>query len=112
MKNLKEIKINGNLESMVYTLLAARARGELVFCNFGGYMLYSDTIDMDEAYLVVYGVTKDKWDFELQKQKVQRAIEKVNEVDKVERAIEKANEVDKVERAIEKAKEIEKNQNY
>ena len=44
----REIKIlpNSNLESVVYTLLAYKARGESVYCKFNGHKLYSDTVSV------------------------------------------------------------------
>lgn len=56
----REIKImvGENLESVVYTLLAAKARGEHVYCYFNGHKLHSDTVSMDSAYMEVVGCTK------------------------------------------------------
>ena len=44
-----EIKIgfNDNVESAVYLLLAAKARGEKAFIDFDGHILHSDTVSMD-----------------------------------------------------------------
>ena len=56
----REIRImpGNNLESAVYTLLAAKARGEHVYCDFNGHKLHSDTVSMDSAYMEVMGHTK------------------------------------------------------
>lgn len=56
----REIRImpDDNLESAVYTLLAAKARGEHVYCDFNGHKLHSDTVSMDSAYMEVMGHTK------------------------------------------------------
>ncbi len=58
----KEIEVYGNLESAVYTLLAAKARGEHVYCNFNGHRLHSDSVTMDSAYQEVCGCTKEEFD--------------------------------------------------
>lgn len=60
----REIKLSAgsNLESAVYTLLAAKARGESVYCEFNGHKLYSDTVSMDSAYMEVTGQTKADFD--------------------------------------------------
>ncbi len=59
----REIELlgNDNLESTVYTLLAAKARGERVYCNFNGHILHSDTVTMDSAYTEVMGYTKKEY---------------------------------------------------
>lgn len=60
----REIKIHAgdNLESAVYTLLAARERGEHVYCKFNGVILHSDTVSMDSAFMAVIGCTKAEYD--------------------------------------------------
>jgi hypothetical protein len=63
----REIRPNGNLESVVYTLLAAKARGEHVYCNFNGHQLHSDSVTMDSAYQEVCGHTKAEYDEILRK---------------------------------------------
>lgn len=57
-----EILLGDNLESAVYTLLAAKARGQHVWCEFNGHKLYSDNVTMDSAYLEVTGHTKQEVD--------------------------------------------------
>ena len=57
-----ELLLGDNLESAVYTLLAAKARGEHVYCNFNGITLHSDTVSMDSAYMEVLGCTKAEYD--------------------------------------------------
>lgn len=39
-----------NIESIVYTLLAHKARGEKVYTEYLGHILYSDTVTMENAY--------------------------------------------------------------
>ena len=56
------IGIGDNLECAVYTLLAAKARGQHVWCEFNGHKLYSDNVTMDSAYLEVTGHTKQEVD--------------------------------------------------
>lgn len=58
MERKIKISIGENLESAVYTLLAAKARGEHVYCDFNGHELHSDTVSMDSAYMEVMGCTK------------------------------------------------------
>ena len=55
-----EIKIgfNDNVESAVYLLLAAKARGEKAFIDFDGHILHSDTVSMDSAFKEILGYTK------------------------------------------------------
>lgn len=62
MKREIEVLPGSNLESVVYTLLAAKARGESVYCDFNGHKLYSDTVSMDSAYMEVLGQTKADFD--------------------------------------------------
>lgn len=55
----KKIKLPySDLDSVVYALLAAKERGEHVFCEFHGRQLHSDTISMDSAYKEILGCTK------------------------------------------------------
>ena len=58
MERKIEAKIGDNLDSVVYTLLAAKARGEHVYCVFNNHVLHSDTVTMDSAYIEVFGYTK------------------------------------------------------
>ena len=62
MKRKIVVLPGSNLESVVYTLLAAKARGESVYCDFNGHKLYSDTVSMDSAYMEVLGQTKADYD--------------------------------------------------
>ena len=66
---MKEIEIreNDNIESIVYTLLAARARGEHVYCIINDIRLDSDDVTMDHAYLLLTGHTKEEFDKEVDK---------------------------------------------
>lgn len=59
-----EIKVEAgdSLESIVYLLLAARARGEKAFANFNGHILHSDTVSLDSAYDEIFGYTKAEFD--------------------------------------------------
>lgn len=59
-----EIKIgfNDNVESAVYLLLAAKARGEKAFIDFDGHILHSDTVSMDSAFKEILGYTKAEYD--------------------------------------------------
>ena len=64
----REIKfsIGENLESAVYTLLAAKARGEKVYGEFNGHILHSETVSMDSAYMEVLGCTKAEHDKQME----------------------------------------------
>lgn len=64
---MKKIELlpGNNLEYAVYTLLAAKARGQHVWCEFNGHKLYSDNVTMDSAYLEVTGSTKKEFDQQL-----------------------------------------------
>lgn len=64
---MKQIKLASydTLESAVYTLLAAKARGQHVWCYFNGHKLYSDNVTMDKVYLEVTGRTKKEFDQQL-----------------------------------------------
>lgn len=64
---MKQIKLASydTLESAVYTLLAAKARGQHVWCEFNEHKLYSDKVTMDSAYLEVIGRTKKEYDQQL-----------------------------------------------
>ena len=64
---MKQIKLASydTLESAVYTLLAAMARGQHVWCYFNGHKLYSDNVTMDRVYLEVTGRTKKEFDQQL-----------------------------------------------
>jgi len=57
-----ELQPRDNLESTVYTLLAAKARGERVYVIYNGYELHSYNITMDSAYKEVFGLTKEEYD--------------------------------------------------
>ena len=58
-----EIKIgfNDNVESSVYLLLAAKARGEKAFIDFNGHILHSDTVSMESAFQEVFNCTKEEY---------------------------------------------------
>lgn len=58
-----ETKINSgiDLESTVDALLAAKERGEHVYCVFNGVTLHSDTVSMDSAYMEVTGYTRKEY---------------------------------------------------
>ena len=47
-----------DIDEAVNLLLAARARGEHVYCDFNGHILHSDTVTLDGAYLEITGQTK------------------------------------------------------
>lgn len=54
MENIQNRKIDisswKTLDSVVYLLLAYKADGKHVYCDFNGHRLYSDTVSMESAY--------------------------------------------------------------
>lgn len=72
-KRIMEVNPDINLDSTVYSLLAAKARGERVFCTFQNHKLYSDTVSIDSAYLEVFGYTKEEFE-----RRVNESLEKEN----------------------------------
>lgn len=64
MENAKKIELRAgdNLESVVYTLLAEKARGNDVYCEFNGVRLSSVDVTMDSAFKAVTGKTKAEYD--------------------------------------------------
>ena len=60
----REIQVapGDNLESVVYTLLAEKAKGKHAFCFFNNHKLHSDTVTMDSAFKEVTGFTKEEFD--------------------------------------------------
>lgn len=63
MKNYREVDFAGNrLDKVVEFLLSAKEKGNLICVEFNGVMLYSDTVTMDNAYIVVTGMTKKESD--------------------------------------------------
>jgi len=65
---MREIDVSDkNLDSIIFTLLAARANNEHVCCRFREHIFYSDTISFDSAYEMVYGMTRQEYDDRLQK---------------------------------------------
>lgn len=63
-KNYREIEFlcGWSIERAVIELLEHKDKGELVFGEFNGHMLYSDTVTMDSAYLEITGKTKAEAD--------------------------------------------------
>ena len=78
---MKEIEIreNDNIESIVYTLLAAKARGEHVYCIVNDIRLDSDTVTMDSAYILFTGRTKEEFDKDVNSQ-VDKMLEDEEEI--------------------------------
>lgn len=53
-------KLGENLEGVVNLLLSFKNKGILAKGDFNGTMLYSDTIDMDQAYMEIVGMSKEE----------------------------------------------------
>ena len=49
-----------SFDEMIKALQEAKGKGEHAYCNFNGYMFYSDTIDEKKAYLEYYDMTKEE----------------------------------------------------
>lgn len=47
-----------DIDEAVYYLLAAKAKGDHVYCNYDGHILHSDTVTLDGAYKEIIGRTK------------------------------------------------------
>jgi ribosomal protein S25 len=67
MNNYKEIDLwaGCTIEQAFKILLDYKNKGELVYCNFNGVMLYSDKVDLDtldDAYKQITGKTKIEYE--------------------------------------------------
>lgn len=67
-KKYREINfsLGSNIESAVNELLKFKEQGRLVYGEFNGATLYSDTVTMDSAYMEILGKTKAEFDKEQQ----------------------------------------------
>lgn len=63
-KNYEKVDfmVGSNVESAVKELLMYKAKGKLVCGDFNGVTLYSDTVTMDDAYILITGKTKAELD--------------------------------------------------
>jgi hypothetical protein len=62
-KNYKKMEYLGNtIELTVKSLLEYKEKGELVYTEFNGVILYSDTVTLDDAYISITGKTKAECD--------------------------------------------------
>lgn len=57
-----EFEIGSNIEDAVNRLLFYKKLGKLISGEFNGHILYSDTVTMDDAYVVITGQTKAERD--------------------------------------------------
>ena len=57
-----EFELGSNIEDAVNKLLYYGRRNVLVYGEFNGHKLYSDTVTMDEAYKEITGKTKAEFD--------------------------------------------------
>ena len=57
-----EFELGSNIEDAVNKLLYYKRRNVLVYGEFNGHKLYSDTVTMDEAYKEITGKTKAEFD--------------------------------------------------
>lgn len=84
-----EFTAGSRLDKCVKELLKHRERNELVYGYFNGHKLYSDTVNLDDAYKKIIGQTwleynkeQEKWIDEYEKQR-KKHIEKIPELSKV-----------------------------
>lgn len=63
-KNYRKLDVfaGSTIENAVNQLLDYKNKGELVFIDFNGKSLYSDTVTMDNAYIEITGMTKAEFD--------------------------------------------------
>lgn len=63
-KQYKKIEFNvgSNIEDVVKELLEYQINGFLVYGEFNGFKLYSDTVTLDGAYKLITGKTKEEFD--------------------------------------------------
>ena len=88
-----EVMHGDNLESVVYTLLASKARGESVYCEFNGTKLYSDTVSMESAYHDVFGTTKEEIDREKEEYRDRMEREKKEAINNIPKWIERGKAI-------------------
>ena len=60
---MEEIKLDlkDNLDSCVYALLREKARGDNAFAVFNGHVLYSQNVNLEDAYKLCYGKSRDEY---------------------------------------------------
>ena len=77
----REIKpvIGDNLNSIVYLLLAYKARGESAFCIFKGHRFSTKTISIKGANIEIEGITKEEFENKL-KNELQEKDKKTKEI--------------------------------
>ena len=63
-KNYKKVDLylGSSIDQAVNELLNYKEEGKLVYCNFNGVILYSDTVTMDSAYREITGKSKAEFD--------------------------------------------------
>ena len=63
-KNYKKVDLSlgSSIDQAVNELLNYKEEGKLVYCNFNGVILYSDTVTMDSAYREITGKSKAEFD--------------------------------------------------
>lgn len=61
-----EFNVGSNIEDVVKELLEYKINGFLVYGEFNGFKLYSDTVTLDGAYKLITGKTKEEFDKEQQ----------------------------------------------
>ena len=63
-KNYEKIQflVGSSIEDAVKELLRYKEKGILAYGEFNGFVLYSDTVVLDEAYMQIIGKTKTEFD--------------------------------------------------
>jgi len=56
---MKRIEVTGSLDEVVEELIRIREQGEHAYAKFERVTLSSDTVDLEQAYKDVYGMTRD-----------------------------------------------------
>lgn len=88
-KQYKELEMYYvTLHETVGKLLEYKEKGELVFVDFNGHKLYSDTITLDSAYKEVIGMTYSEYNEQLKKWEREREEEERKHKEAIPRLIE------------------------
>ena len=67
------------LEKTVAALLEAHREGRLMYCEFNGHILLSDTVNIEKAFIEVVGMTKEEYDKALKEHMAQYERERLED---------------------------------
>jgi hypothetical protein len=81
----KEIEfcVGRNIDECVNELLVYKNKGELVFGNFNGHKLYSDSVTIDSVYKEITGSIKKEFDENIRKQNEEYERQKQEHIDSI-----------------------------